>query len=148
MPVCTESRRTVGGIVFACRGGRMPRCAEFHNRMVRRCYLRPHPSWLRHATFPPGEGIPQKGRYSSTLSKRTPPQSWAMAHDSSPYTGEPYASPVRRMKFLRAGHAHAPTVPRRGVFRVVGSEKTGNLDRMHKIRQEDSTFKNGAKGLT
>ena len=71
-----------------------------------------HPSSGRNCDsghLPPGEGIPQKGRHTSTPSNRTPPQSQAMARDSSPYTGEPFATPLLRIKFA------APTLPRRGI---------------------------------
>ena len=61
--------------------------------------------------LPLGEGIPQKGRYTSTLSNRTPPQS-ARRADSSPYTGEPYA-----VRFYRLRKAYTKSPQQSGVFR-------------------------------
>ena len=38
--------------------------SDYHHRLVRRCYLRPHPSWaLAHDTFPPGKAFGPTGSH-------------------------------------------------------------------------------------
>ena len=47
-----------------------------------------------------------------------------MAHDSSPYTGEAYASLFLRMEFGRAGHAAAPKPKNDRAYRPFGAYLT------------------------
>ena len=61
--------------------------------------------------LPPGEGIPQMGRYTFTLSNRTPPPTPSVT--PPPTRREAYALPLLHMEFERIGACHRPYTQKR-----------------------------------
>ena len=156
-PVCTESRRTAGGIVFACRGGGMPRDAEFYTQKQVWSCLHPRGRWLDASQD--GGSVPGSMGHSlcHTLQRDRPlregPRDGALPEAATALIRHGYAMPLRNgmtatgshvyfyslrgaqppgegffsvpggfcadfycsiIAVRRAGHAHAPTMPRRG----------------------------------